>query len=281
MKTTLITASFAACLLIGVVVSCDTPVIAEGEGEGSAGEGEGSAGEGEGAAGEGEGAAGEGEGAAGEGEGEGQFGSCSIDADCDAVCGAPGTCTCQQGFCQPPQQTCTTNGDCPNAPFNACDLGTGQCTFGNCTNGGVTCDAAAGETCTADGRCIAGSGNPCATDDECPVNEFCSVGFNQQSGVCATGCRSSADCNNGQVCSGGHTCVDSAGAFNAPCADAQGNGDDNLCGPGLFCFPGFNTCQERCTAAGGQPEQCAGGACCLQSASTCCLAQGFCSNLGC
>ena len=252
-------------LLLALVLSCDGAPAGsgEGEGEGQAGEGEGQAGEGEG-----EGQAGE-----GEGEGEGQAAGCVHDADCagNQFCQGGVTCTCDttNGQCVPQAPTCGSNADCTQAPFTFCDPATSQCALGTCQNGGVICNQ--GETCAADGRCLAGSATPCTADDACVAEEYCSVAFGQTEGACTTGCRTDADCP-GQVCNGAHTCTDTAAAFGDACTD------DSTCHVGLFCGVFSSTCQERCS---GGPVDCTGGACCQESGLACCNQLGFCSAQGC
>ncbi len=202
-------------------------------------------------------------------------GTCDVAPSCtgDADCAAAGlTCNEGLGVCER-AQPCQSNADCTTPPATYCNLDATPpgCEAPNCNNGGVTCNPAT-ETCTADGRCIPqGNGDTCSSDAECsaapwPDTEYCSFASGN-GGVCASGCRTNANCPSGQICNGGRQCVadnggGTLGQNGDSCSDTVVSSD---CQAGLICTL-LGTCRESCA----EPGPCNGGAdCCPLTGGDC------------
>lgn len=203
--------------------------------------------------------------------------SCTSSADCAGgrvckasacvVCAADADCgdgkRCSDGACVSSSTACAKDGDCPsglcgksNHQCATCradaDCGEGRtCSTGACV--AKTCQAASaaadcGSRVCKDGKCA-----ECAVDGDCGAGKACSAGACVVSGACKT----SEDCEAGQVCGKDHVC----GNCNAEvaCSDAA-------CWNDAKCSASEKACAgkqvgETCYAPTAQ-EPCAGEAKC-------------------
>jgi hypothetical protein len=180
-----------------------------------------------------------------------------------SVCGSGSVCIA--GACRVPQ--CTSNADCDDADL--CD-GRETCAGFQCASGSPLTCAAPGPCqqggCRADSGCWLASlpdgsacsdGNPDTTGDQCIAGRC--------AGTVPSGCRSNAECSDGNLCNGSETCaLDGSCQPGTPlvcggstqCADA-------MCSPQSGCVmtprPDGTACSDGLASTTG--DQCIAGQC--------------------
>jgi hypothetical protein len=204
---------------------------------------------------------------------------CPAARDCASrICGADPICMTSCGDC-PSGQTCTAVGTCSTAPPNCptdrdctgrecgvdpvcmtscgdcpaerpnCNASTGACTCTpNCTGrecgddgcgGTCTPECPAGQTCTAGGVCLGGTGDACTITGECATGLLCST----NAFWCWKHCSTNADCVG--VGLGG---LNTTNGFTNYCVDPDGTG---VCPSGVCeCRPGCSGADSDCSAYG-------------------------------
>lgn len=114
----------------------------------------------------------------------------------------------------------------------------------------------------------------CEHSGQCAEDEYCAWEV-FLSGSCAAGCANDDDCSGSDVCNGAGDCIpassDLAGRGQACQSDAD-------CEWGYSCGYFFQTCEERCAAAGvaGNQRSCAGDPdCCPKTNASTCVDDAF------
>lgn len=185
-----------------------------------------------------------------------QLGGCSTAEDCNAVEGcANGTCTCNEGACEP-LSGCESWRDCEAGAY---------CAEGYCRPAD-TCDPEAElDECFPLGlRCESGY---CVDPDPCEFDADCDQGFECKTNIEPPGCfpQGTAECNRDEQCPADHYCEAFTGTCepgcrsNADCEGECGDSDNCVCDNNHVCSDAtLSGPGESCTT----DEDCVGGTRC-------------------
>lgn len=180
-----------------------------------------------------------------------------------AVCGSGSVCIA--GSCRVPQ--CTSNADC--ADGDVCD-GLETCSGFSCVPGAQLACAAPGPCqqagCSAGSGCFVSNlpdGTRCDDGNADTVGDQCSAG--RCTGTVFSGCRSDAECSDGNLCNGTETCGSSGSCLGGTplSCGAPTQCSDPTCSPTGGCAmtskPDGTVCDDGSSATSG--DRCQAGTC--------------------